>query len=56
MRDLQLSGPIKLTPDGGATATLRAETGGRTHEVPLTWMPFSTHLFLSGAFDGIPIS
>ncbi|WP_181019880.1 alpha/beta fold hydrolase [Nonomuraea typhae] len=54
VRDLWVSGPIKLTPDGRATATLRAESGGRTHEVTLTWTAFSTRPSLSGTFDGIP--
>ncbi|MGW5688401.1 alpha/beta fold hydrolase [Nonomuraea sp. NPDC003754] len=54
VRDLRVSGPIKLTPDGRATATLRAETGGRTHEVTLAWKAFSTRPSLSGTFDGIP--
>ncbi|MET8336301.1 alpha/beta fold hydrolase [Streptosporangium canum] len=54
VRDLRVSGPIKLTPDGRATATLRAETGKRTHEVALTWTAFSTRPSLSGTFDGIP--
>ncbi|MER6945520.1 alpha/beta fold hydrolase [Nonomuraea sp. NPDC000554] len=54
VRDLWVSGPIKLTPDGHATATLTAETGGRTHEVTLTWTAFSTRPSLSGTFDGIP--
>ncbi|MFI7707840.1 alpha/beta fold hydrolase [Nonomuraea sp. NPDC049480] len=54
VRDLRVSGPIKLTPDGRAAATLTAETGGRTHEVTLTWTPFSTRPSLSGTFDGIP--
>ncbi|GAA4235304.1 pimeloyl-ACP methyl ester carboxylesterase [Streptosporangium album] len=54
VRDLRVSGPIKLTPDGRATATLRAETGGRTHEVTLTWTAFSTRPSLSGTFNGIP--
>ncbi|RVX46452.1 hypothetical protein EDD27_9337 [Nonomuraea polychroma] len=54
VRDLRVSGPTKLTPDGRATATLRAETGGRTHEVTLTWTAFGIHPSLSGTFDGIP--
>ncbi|MGP3934415.1 alpha/beta fold hydrolase [Nonomuraea sp. KM88] len=54
VRDLRVSGPIKLTPEGRATATLRAETGGRTHEVALTWAAFSTRPSLSGTFDGVP--
>ncbi|NJP98477.1 alpha/beta hydrolase [Nonomuraea sp. FMUSA5-5] len=54
VRDLRVSGPIKLAPEGRATATLRAETGGRTHEVTLTWTAFSTRPSLSGSFDGIP--
>ncbi|MFG1966497.1 alpha/beta fold hydrolase [Nonomuraea sp. NPDC049028] len=54
VRDLRVSGPIKLTSDGRATATLRAETGERTHEITLTWTAFSTHPSLSGTFDGIP--
>ncbi|WP_283133944.1 alpha/beta fold hydrolase [Rhizohabitans arisaemae] len=54
VRDLRVSGPIKLTPDGRAVATLRAETGGRTHEVTLTWTAFGTRPSLSGTFDGIP--
>ncbi|MDX3108014.1 alpha/beta fold hydrolase [Nonomuraea angiospora] len=54
VRDLQVSGPIALTPDGRATATLTAETGGRTHEVTLTWTAFSIRPALSGTFDGLP--
>ncbi|WP_431896346.1 hypothetical protein [Nonomuraea sp. bgisy101] len=54
VRDLRVSGPITLTPDGHATATLTAETGGRAHEVTLTWAAFSTRPSLSGTFDGIP--
>ncbi|MFI6908737.1 alpha/beta fold hydrolase [Nonomuraea sp. NPDC050394] len=54
VRDLQVSGPITLTPDGRATATLTAETGGRTHEVTLSWTAFSTRRSVSGTFDGIP--
>ncbi|WP_043628625.1 alpha/beta fold hydrolase [Nonomuraea candida] len=54
VRDLRVSGSIKLTPDGRATATLRAETGRRSHEVTLTWTAFGTRPSLSGTFDGIP--
>ncbi|MEV4804351.1 alpha/beta fold hydrolase [Nonomuraea sp. NPDC049421] len=54
VRDLRVSGTIKLDPDGRATATLRAETGGRSHEVTLTWTAFGTHPSLSGTFDGVP--
>ncbi|MEV4890201.1 alpha/beta hydrolase [Nonomuraea sp. NPDC055795] len=54
VRDLRVSGPITLTPEGRATATLRAETAGRTHEVTLDWMPFTTKPSVSGTFDGIP--
>ncbi|SDJ01447.1 alpha/beta fold hydrolase [Nonomuraea jiangxiensis] len=54
VRDLRVSGTINLTPDGRATATLRAETGGRAHEVTLAWTAFSTRPSLSGTFDGIP--
>ncbi|MGN9839739.1 hypothetical protein ACTMTI_16600 [Nonomuraea sp. H19] len=54
VRDLRVSGPIIFTPDGRATATLTAETGGRTHEVKLTWTAFSTRPALSGTFDGVP--
>jgi hypothetical protein len=54
VRDLQVSGHIKLSADGHATAALHAKTGGRTHEVTLTWAAFSTHQSVSGTFDGIP--
>ncbi|MEV0618244.1 alpha/beta fold hydrolase [Nonomuraea sp. NPDC050404] len=54
VRDLRVSGPITLTPDGHATATLTAESGGRTHEVTLSWTAFSTRPSVSGTFDGIP--
>jgi pimeloyl-ACP methyl ester carboxylesterase len=53
VKDMKVSGPITLTPEGRATATLRAETGGRVHRVTLTWSAFSTEPVLTGTFDGI---
>lgn len=53
VRDLRVSGPITLTTEGRATATLTAETGGHTYRVTLTWMPFTTKPSVSGTFDGI---
>ncbi|WP_343950662.1 alpha/beta fold hydrolase [Nonomuraea longicatena] len=53
VRDLRVSGPITLTAGGRATATLAAETGGRTHRVTLTWQPFTTEPSVSGTFDGV---
>jgi pimeloyl-ACP methyl ester carboxylesterase len=53
VRDLRVSGPITLTAEGRATATLTAETGGRTHRVTLTWKPFTTEPSVSGTFDGV---
>ncbi|MFB4290049.1 alpha/beta fold hydrolase [Nonomuraea sp. ATR24] len=54
VRDLKVSGRVALTPDGHANATLTAETGGRTHEVTLSWTAFSTRQSVSGTFDGAP--
>ncbi|MEV4898181.1 alpha/beta fold hydrolase [Nonomuraea sp. NPDC055795] len=54
VEDLPVSGPITLTPEGDATAILRAGTGDRTHEVRLTWEAFSLDAKVSGTFDGIP--
>ncbi|GAA0941178.1 alpha/beta fold hydrolase [Nonomuraea longicatena] len=54
VEDLPVSGPITLSPEGRATATLRAGTGGRTHQVTLTWKAFTLDAKVSGTFDGIP--
>ncbi|MFI6505434.1 alpha/beta fold hydrolase [Nonomuraea typhae] len=64
VRDVRTDGRIRFTPDGratpggaangNATAELRVTAGGRTHEVRLTWAPFSTRPAVSGTFDGIP--
>ncbi|MFI6503613.1 alpha/beta fold hydrolase [Nonomuraea typhae] len=56
VEDLPVTGPITLTPEGRATAALRAEAGGRTHRITLTWEAFSLDTEVSGTFDGIPIS
>ncbi|MCA2223578.1 alpha/beta hydrolase [Nonomuraea aurantiaca] len=57
--DLQVSGDIRLTAAGRATAGLRA-TGadGRTHDLTLTWQAFTAQErpALSGTFDGRPFS
>ncbi|MFI6394922.1 alpha/beta fold hydrolase [Nonomuraea sp. NPDC050540] len=52
VEDVQVTGTIALTSHSSATATLRAETGGRTHEVTLAWNPFTTDPKVAGTFDG----
>ncbi|MBB5084037.1 alpha/beta fold hydrolase [Nonomuraea endophytica] len=54
VEDLPVTGPITLTPEGRATATLHAETSGRTHRITLTWEAFTLDTKVSGTYDGIP--